>query len=145
MSQTSLWDYLSLCGHCHDLRQGQSHLGLQEPERLTSRARHELLFAHNRQVEVTNLGAQTRSQLHHCHLGWMGQGESRTADPKLPKVMLPSGPARTLAHVKYLSIYPVRETGSKMHQYRFLHCSSCTFSILKPSKSQASSNILWLL
>ena len=106
MSQTSSRGYSSPCGRCHGLRQGQSHLGLQEPKGLASKARHELLFAHNSQVQVANLGAQTRSQLHHCHLGWMGQGDSCTADPKLPKVMLPSGPARTLVHVKHVSIYP---------------------------------------
>lgn len=145
MFQTSPGDYTIPCRHCQGLRQGESHLGLQEPKGLTSKARRELLLAHNSQVRVTNLGAQTRSQLHHYHLGWMGQGDSYTVDPKLPKVMLPSGPARTLAHMKHVSIYPTQGTGSKTQQYWFLRCSSCTFSILKPSKPQANSNILWLL
>lgn len=139
MSQTSSWGYTSLCGHCFGL-QGQSHLGLRDLKGLTSKARCELPFIHSSQVQVTDLGAQILSQLHHCHMGWMGQRDSCTADPKLPKVMLPSGPALTLVKCKYLP-----NTGRKTHQYWFLHCSSCMFSTLRHSKSQASSNTLWLL
>lgn len=57
-------------------------------------------FEHNSQVQAINLRAQTRSQLHKCHLTWMRQEDNCTAEPRLPRVMLPSGPAWTLMHMK---------------------------------------------
>lgn len=46
-------------------------------------------FEHNSQVQAINLRAQTRSQLHKCHLTWMRQEDNCTAEPRLPRVMLP--------------------------------------------------------
>lgn len=71
------------------------------------------VFQDNRQNQATTLRAQTRSQLHHCHLTWMRQEDNCTAEPKLPEVMLLSGPAWTLMHVKHGSIHPTQGNGVK--------------------------------
>lgn len=80
-------------------------------------------FEHNRQIQAANFRTQTRSQLHHCHLTWMRQEDNCSAEPKLPKVMLPC-PALSLMHTKHGSIHPTQGIGSKTLQCWFLHCSS---------------------
>lgn len=100
-------------------------------------------FQDNRQNQDTTLRAQTRPQLHHCHLTWMRQEDNCTAELKLHKVMLLGGPARTSMDMKHGSIHPTQGTGSKTLQCWFLHCSSWTFATLQPRKFQASSNTLW--
>lgn len=114
---------------------------LSEPKGFTTQT----AFEHNKQMQATHFRAQTRSQLHHCHLTWIRQEENCSAEPKLPRVML-LGPAWSLMHIKHGSIHHTQGIGSKTLQCWLLHCSSWTFSTLKPSKFQASSNTLrfWL-
>lgn len=100
-------------------------------------------FEHNCQVQATNFRAHTRSQLHHCHLTWMRQEDNCTAEPELPRVMLPGGPAWTWMHMKHGCVHPTQGIGSKTLQCWFLHRSSWTFFTLHPSKFQASLNTLW--